>query len=82
MLCKTFHEIPNLFYPRRVTRSSLNVNSLSLSPVRYNTSQYFRCVIPATTKLWNNLLSMTVEAAELQKCKLSANAFLLGVDGP
>ena len=36
---------------------------------------------PATTKLWNELPSMIVEAAELQKLKIGANAFLLGVDG-
>ena len=89
MLHKIFHnplhplhsELPNLFYPRRVTRGSLNTNSLSLSPMTFNTSQYFRCFIPATTKLRNDLPSMTAEAAGLKKFKLRSNAFLLGVDG-
>ena len=62
-------------------RSSLNVNCLSFSPMRFNTSQYSRCFIPAITKLWNDLHSVTVETTELQKFKLNANAFLLGVDG-
>ena len=62
-------------------RSSLNINSLSFSPMRFHASQYSRCFIPATTKLWNELPSMIVEATELQKFKIGANAFLLGVDG-
>ena len=49
--------------------------------MRFHTSQYSRCFIPATTKLWNELPSMIVEATELQKFKIGANAFLLGVDG-
>ena len=89
MLYKIFHnpshplhsELPNLFRPRRVTRGSLSINSLSFSPMRFHTSQYSRCFIPATTKLWNELPSMIVEATELQKSKIGANAFLLGVDG-
>ena len=88
MLYKIFHnpshplhsELPNLFHPRRVTRGSLSINSLSFSPMRFHTSQYSRCFIPATTKLWNELPSMIVEATELQKFKIGANAFLLGVD--
>ena len=89
MLYKIFHnpshplhsELPNLFHPRRVTRGSLSINSLSFSPMRFHTSQYSRCFISATTKLWNELPSMIVEATKLQKFKIGANAFLLGVDG-
>ena len=89
ILYKIFHnpshslhsELPNLFRPRRVTRGSSSINSLSFSPMRFHTSQYSRCFIPATTKLWNELPSMIVKAEELQKFKLGANAFLLGVDG-
>ena len=49
--------------------------------MRFHTSQYSRCFIPATAKLWNELPSMIVEATELQKFKIGANAFLLDVDG-
>ena len=49
--------------------------------MRFHTSQYSKCFISATIKLWNELPSMIVEAAELQKFKIGANAFLLGVDG-
>ena len=49
--------------------------------MRFHTSQYSRCFIPATTKLWNELPDMIVETTELQKFKIGANAFLLGVDG-
>ena len=89
MLYKIFHkpshplhsELPNLFRPRRVTRGSLSISSLSFSLMRFHASQYSRCFIPATTKLWNELPSMIVEATELQKFKIGANAFLLCVDG-
>ena len=49
--------------------------------MRFHTSQYSRCFIPATTKLWDELPSMIAEAIELQKFKIGANTFLLGVDG-
>ena len=86
MLYKIFHnpshplysELPNLFRPMRVTRGSLSINSLSFSPMRFHTSQYSRCFIPAITKLWNELPSIIVEAAEPQKFKLGANTFCIG----
>ena len=62
-------------------RVSLSINSPFFSPMRFHTSQYSRCFISTTTKLWNELPSMTVEARELQKFKIGDNAFLLGVDG-
>ena len=43
--------------------------------MRFHTSQYSRCFIPATTKLWDELPSMIAEATELQKFKLGAIAF-------
>ena len=49
--------------------------------MRLHTSQYSICFISAITKLWNELPSMILEATELQKFKLGANVFLLGVDG-
>ena len=78
MLYKIFHnpshplhsELPNLFRPRRVMRGSLSINSLSFSPMKFHTSQFSRCFIPATTNLWNELPSMIVEATELQNLRL------------
>ena len=58
-----------------VNYSSISVYSLSFSPMRFNTSQYFKCFIQATTRLWNDLPSMIIEAAELQEFKHGANAF-------
>ena len=40
----------------------VSVNSLSFSDLRFNTSQYPRCFIPATTTLWNDLPSIITEA--------------------
>ena len=54
---------------------------VSFSPMTFHISQYSRCFIPATTKLWNELPSMIVEATELQKFKIGTNAFILGVYG-
>ena len=48
-------ELLNLFYPRRVKRGSLSVNSLYSSLMRFNTFQYSRRFIPAATKLWKDL---------------------------
>ena len=59
-------------------RGSLSINSLSVSPMRFHISQYSRCFIPSTTKLWNELPSMIVKATELPKFKLGANAFFIG----
>ena len=62
-------------------RGSLSVSSLSFSPIWCNTAHYSRCFIAATTKSWNDLTSMIVEAAELQKFNLGANAsYLEGMD--
>ena len=73
MLYKVFHnplhplhsQLPNLFYFSRVTRGSLSVSSLSFSPMRFNASQYSKCSVPATNKLWNDLPSKTQETVEL-----------------
>ena len=85
MLYKIFHnrrhplysELPNPFQPARITRNALNANSLAFSVGRCNTSQYLRCFIPATTRLWNVLPTFIVESRELQKFKTGANAYLL-----
>lgn len=85
MLYKIYHnpshplnsELPNLFQPARTTRYAVNANSLAFSVGRCNTSQYLRCFIPATTKLWNELPSCIVESQELQKFKSGANAHLI-----
>ena len=45
--------------------------------MRFNTFHYARYFIPATSKSWNDLPSMIVEATELQKLKLGANAMVL-----
>ena len=86
MLYKIFHnpdhplnsELPNLFQPARITRNALRANSLAFSAQRYNTGQYSRCFVPATTTLWNKLPNCVVESGELQKFKTGANSFLLG----
>lgn len=70
-------ELPNLFQPARTTRYASNANSQAFSVGRCNTSQYMRCFIPATTRLWNELPSCIVESQELQKFKTGANAHFL-----
>ena len=85
MLYKIYHnsdhplnrELPNLFRPARVTRSALDSNGIAFTIRRYNTEQYSRCFIPATTRLWNSLPSHVVESCNLQKFKTGANSFLL-----
>ena len=85
MLYKSFHnpkhplnsELPNRFEPARITRNALNANSQAFLVRRCNTSQYMRCFIPATTRLWNELPSCIVESQDLQKFKTGVNAYLL-----
>ena len=85
MLYKIFHyprpplnsELPARYQPARITRYALRANSLAFTEGRWNTEQYKRSFIPATTRLWNKLPSGTVECQELQKFKTGANSFLL-----
>ena len=85
MLHKIFHnprhplnrELPNPFRPARITRNALNANTQTFSVGRCNTSQYFRCFFPATTRLWNELPSCIVESQELQRFKTGVNRYLL-----
>ena len=86
MLHKIFHnpnhplkcKLPLPFQPGRVTRYALNMNSRAFTVGRNISSQYSRCFIPATTRLWNELPSSVVESQDLQKFKTGANSFLLG----
>ena len=55
----------------------LNANIQAFSVGRCNTSQYLRCFIPATTRLWNELPSCIVESQELQRVKIDVNTYLL-----
>ena len=70
-------ELPDPFQPVRMTRHALSVNSQAFTVGRCNTSQYSRCFIPATSRLWNELPNSAVESQELQKFKIGANSFLL-----
>ena len=85
MLHRIFHnprhplnsELPNPFQPARITRNALNANTQAFSVGRCNTSQYLRCFIPATTRLWNKLPSCIVESQQLQRFKIGVNTYLL-----
>ena len=70
-------ELPNPFQLTRITRNALNANTQAFSVGRCNTSQYLRCFIPATTRLWNELPSCIVESQELQRFKIGVNTYLL-----
>ena len=70
-------ELPNPFQPARITRNALNANTQAFSVGRCNTSQYLRCFVPATTRLWNELPSCIVESQELQRFKTGVNRYLL-----
>ena len=85
MLHKIFHNsrhplnnvLPNPFRPARIVRNALNANTQAFSVVRCNTSQYLRCFIPATTRLWNEFPSCIVESQELQRFKTGVNRYPL-----
>ena len=85
MLFKIYHnprnplysDLPSLFHPAWITRGALSSNSLAFSVVRSNTIQFFRSLIPAVNRLWNDLPNHSVESQQLQKFKCGANASLL-----
>ena len=77
MLHKIFHNPMHPFQPARITRNALNANTQAFSVGRCNTSQYLRCFILATTRLWNELPSCIVESQELQRFKIGVNTYLL-----
>ena len=69
--------LPDLTHPVRITRQTVEANSVTFDIQRHRTSQYSRCFIPATTKVWNTLPSIVVESVDIQKFKLGANSFLI-----
>ena len=66
LFCPLSSELFFQFYPKIVMKCSLSVNSLIFPSLTFNTSQYSRCFILATTILWNDHSSMIVKAVELK----------------
>ena len=60
----------------RTTRQSLIVNDRSLIVNRYNTSQFSRCFIPLSGKLWNAIPNEIVNSANIKIFKGHVNGFL------
>ena len=83
MLYKIFHnlrhplngELPDFFQPAHITRYALRANGLPFNALRYNTEQYRRSFIPATTSLWNALPNNVLKSQELQKFKVDVHRF-------
>ena len=69
--------LPDLTHPVRITRQTDVANSITFAIQRHRTSQYTRCFIPATVKVWNTLPSVVVESVDVQKFKVGANSFLI-----
>ena len=69
--------LPDLTHPVRITRQTEVANSITFAIQRHRTSQYTRCFIPATVKVWNTLPSVVVESVDVQKFKVGANSFLI-----
>ena len=69
--------LPDLEVFLRHTRRAAAANRLSFVSIRFNTDQFARSFLLATTKLWNLLPSEVVESSDLQKFKRSANSFMI-----
>ena len=72
-----YHLLPGLHQPSRVTRHSLMLNDRAFSPVFCRSSQFSRCFISSTSKLWNSLPNDIVDSSEVGAFKLRVNSFLL-----
>ena len=71
------HHLPAPLQPTRATRHSVSLNDRSLSVNRCNTSQFSRCFIPASVRLWNTLPSEIVNSSNCETFKKRVNTFLL-----
>ena len=69
--------LPGLAIFSRYTRQAATANSVTFSGVRFNTNQFARSFIVATTRVWNSLPSAVVESVNLQSFKKEVNAYFL-----
>ena len=69
--------LPNLAIFSRNTRQAATANSVTFSGIRFNTNQFARSFLVATTRVWNSLPSAVVESADLQAFKRGANSFTI-----
>ena len=71
--------LPDLAVSACNTRQAATANSIPFSSVMFNSMQFFRSFILATTKMWNGLPTAVVESSDLQNFKREAKSFLLSV---
>ena len=69
------HEVPPLRHFVRVTRESLATHERARAPVRCRTSQFARCFVPGTVRLWNSLDAGVFESGSIGGFKSSVNRF-------
>ena len=69
--------LPAPSLPARATRQSLIMNDRSLSVNRCNTSQFSRCFIPVSARLWNTIPNEIVNSSNIETFKKHVNTFLL-----
>ena len=69
-------EVPTRRRTVRVTRESVATHERALAPVRCRTSQFARCFVPNTVKLWNSLDSGVFESGSIGGFKSGVSRFL------
>ena len=69
--------LPAPSLPARATRQSLIMNDRTLSVNRCNTSQFSRCFIPVSARLWNTIPNEIVKSSNIETFKKHVNTFLL-----
>ena len=73
--------LPLLFNPIRNTRRTVNLNTLSFTPIRCSTEQFSRSFFPSCVKIWNSLSDDIVHSSNVQIFKSSFNRHVLSQVG-
>ena len=68
--------LPPLAGPRRATRAAVNAHQYGIVLERCRTSQYQRCFVPSSVRLWNGLPERVFEPGTLSGFKSAVNSAL------
>ena len=69
--------LPDMHRSTRLTRGSRAMNGAAFSVVRCRTTQFSRCFVPDTCRVWNSLPDDIVHSSDIGAFKSRVNRFLL-----
>ena len=68
-------KLPQFAMPMRITRQTVHQNNRTFALTRCHTTQFSRCFINSTIKLWNNLPNEIVLSEDIEKFKKLSKKF-------